>query len=187
MATPPAAPSDPPPAERFSTLDPNVIALWRLTDGIEWSLFLSVAFVLITVGTLVLSLGMWFWVLLAGWALAVLFAVAYVIRYPPLAYRHYAYRIDNHVIEVGHGVWFRESRLIPLSRLQHIDLRQGPFERSYGLATLVFHTAGMHASSTVLPGLPAADAAALRNRLLAQLQGQKAPTAAVEPTGETTR
>ncbi|OYT72429.1 MAG: hypothetical protein CFK52_05285 [Chloracidobacterium sp. CP2_5A] len=158
-----------PSPERFCALDPEAVALWRLNGGIEWAILLALTFVIITVGSIVLALGLWFWGLLAAWALAALLAVAQTIWYPPLAYRHYAYRVAERVIEVRRGVWFRESRLIPVSRIQHVDLRQGLFERSYGLATLVFHTAGMHESSTALPGLPAATAAALRDRLIAQL------------------
>jgi membrane protein YdbS with pleckstrin-like domain len=120
--------------EAFSALEPEVIALWRLNGGIEWAILLSVTFVIITVGSIMLSLGLWFWALLAAWVLALVVAVVQTIWYPPLAYRYSAYRITDRVIEVRHGVWFRESRLIPLSRIQHIDLRQGLFERSYGLA-----------------------------------------------------
>ncbi|QUW03932.1 PH domain-containing protein [Chloracidobacterium validum] len=152
-------------------LEPDVIALWRLNGGIEWAMLLGLAFVAITIGSIILSLGMWFWLLLAAWVVMALLAVVQTIWYPPLAYRHYAYRIAERVIEVRHGVWFRESRLVPLSRIQHVDLRQGLFERSYGLATLVFHTAGMHESSTVLPGLALATATDLRDRLMAQIHG----------------
>ena len=167
--------------EAFSALEPEVIALWRLNGGIEWAILLSVTFVIITVGSIMLSLGLWFWALLAAWVLALVVAVVQTIWYPPLAYRYSAYRITDRVIEVRHGVWFRESRLIPLSRIQHIDLRQGLFERSYGLATLVFHTAGMHESSTPLPGLAAGKAAALRDQLIGQLHRRQVPVSVVQP------
>lgn len=52
--------------EAFSALEPEVIALWRLNGGIEWAILLSVTFVIITVGSIVLSLGLWFWALLAA-------------------------------------------------------------------------------------------------------------------------
>jgi membrane protein YdbS with pleckstrin-like domain len=165
----------------FSALDPEVIDVWRLNGGIEWAVLLAMAFVIITVGSIVLSLGLWFWVLLAAWVLVLIVAIVQTIWYPPLAYRHYTYRIADQVIEVRRGVWFRESRLIPLSRLQHIDLRQGLFERSYGLATLVFHTAGMHESSTPLPGLAADKAAALRDQLIGQLHRRPLPVSVTPP------
>jgi len=165
----------------FSVLEPEVIALWRLNGGIEWAVLLAMTFVIITVGSIVLSLGLWFWALLAAWVLALVVAIVQTIWYPPLAHRYYAYRITDRIIEVRHGVWFRESRLIPLSRLQHIDLRQGLFERSYGLATLVFHTAGMHESSTPLPGLAAGKAAALRDQLIGQLHHRPLPASVTPP------
>ncbi|MGQ9896245.1 MAG: PH domain-containing protein [Acidobacteriota bacterium] len=170
-----------PTPEDFSVLEPEVIALWRLNGGIEWAILLSVTFVIITVGSIVLSLGLWFWLLLAAWVVVLIGAIIQTIWYPRLAYRHYTYRVTDRVIEVRRGVWFRESRLIPLSRIQHIDLRQGLFERSYGLATLVFHTAGMHESSTSLPGLAANQAAALRDQLINQLRRQPTPVSAAQP------
>ncbi|MCS7081125.1 MAG: PH domain-containing protein [Chloracidobacterium sp.] len=175
----PATASATPPVENFRALEPDVVSLWRLNSGIEWAILLSLAFVAITVGGIVFALGVWFWVLLAAWALVAMLAVVQTIWYPPLAYRHFAYRVADRVIEVRRGVWFRESRLVPLSRIQHVDLRQGLFERSYGLATLVFHTAGMHESSTVLPGLSAGTAAALRDQLMAQLHERPAATGAM--------
>lgn len=168
-------------SETFSRLAPEVIALWRLNGGIEWAVLLSVTFVIITVGSIVLAFGLWFWALLAAWVVVLCAAIVQTIWYPPLAYRHAGYRITDRVIEVRRGVWFRKSRLIPLSRIQHIDLRQGLFERSYGLATLVFHTAGMHESSTFLPGLAADKAATLRNQLIGQLHRGPMSAPAVPP------
>lgn len=65
-------------------------------------------------------------------------------------------------------MWQLETR-VPLSRVQHLDLRRGPIERGARLATLVVHTAGSRFSAVTLSGLDAADAEHLRDTLAHQL------------------
>jgi membrane protein YdbS with pleckstrin-like domain len=91
---------------------------------------------------------------------------AYV--WPPLEYRHTSYQLDADGIEIRSGVVWRNVTNVPRSRVQHIDVSQGPLERSYGLGRLVIFTAGTHHSRVELPGLDHAVAFALRNRLLPQ-------------------
>ena len=47
-------------------------------------------------------------------------------------------------------------------RVQHVDTRRGLFEQSFGLSTVVVHTA---AGSHTIPLLPQAEAEALRERI----------------------
>jgi len=65
-------------------------------------------------------------------------------------------------------LWQNETR-VPISRVQHLDLRRGPIERSAGLSTLVVHTAGSRFSAVTLSGLDSADAERLRDTLAHQL------------------
>jgi membrane protein YdbS with pleckstrin-like domain len=48
--------------------------------------------------------------------------------------------------------------------VQHVDFRQGPVERQFGLATIVVHTA---AGSREIPGLAATEAGPIRSRIAA--------------------
>jgi hypothetical protein len=65
-------------------------------------------------------------------------------------------------------LWWRETR-VPASRVQHVDLKHGPLERRFRLATLVVHTAAVHLSGITVRGLDEADAEALRDALARQL------------------
>ena len=73
------------------------------------------------------------------------------------------------------GLWLRQGRLwwretcVPVSRVQHVDLKHGPLERRAGLATLVVHTAAVHLSGITVRGLDEADAQHLREALARQL------------------
>jgi uncharacterized protein len=101
-----------------------------------------------------------------AWPPVVLFLVWLAIWWPPLDHRHWAYRISGDGIEIWSGVIWRQTVAVPRSRVQHIDVSQGPLERSYGLATLTVYTAGTQYSRVDLPGLDHGLALALRDALL---------------------
>jgi membrane protein YdbS with pleckstrin-like domain len=86
--------------------------------------------------------------------------------WPAREYRHTSYLLDEHGIEIKSGVVWRKVMSVPRSRVQHIDVSQGPLERTHGLGRLVIFTAGTDHSRVELPGLNHDVAFALRNRLL---------------------
>jgi uncharacterized protein len=88
------------------------------------------------------------------------------IWWPRIDYRHWSYRVSDDGIEIWSGVVWRQTVTVPRSRVQHIDVSQGPLERSYGLATLSVYTAGTQYSKVDLPGLDHGLALALRDALL---------------------
>lgn len=148
----------------FRQLDPRVIKLWRSVGLITASVFLlALLIVAITAGEIYTELSPWlfgFWVLL-------LVACGWLIYWrPPRLYRSWGYRIDERVLETRSGLLFQVRRLLPLTRLQHVDLHRGPIERAYGLATLVLHTAGTQEAKITIPGLDAEEAARLRDHLV---------------------
>ena len=68
---------------------------------------------------------------------------------------------DN--LQVVRGWLFHVDTVVPLVRVQHIDVTRGPLEKMFGVATLVVHTAGTHNSIVTLPGLAPERAAAIRD------------------------
>ena len=64
------------------------------------------------------------------------------------------------------GVWWRSETWLPMARLQHLDVHQGPLDRHWAMATLTLHTAGTHDHQLRLRGLPLAQAHALRSALM---------------------
>jgi uncharacterized protein len=158
-------------SESFRPLDPRVVGLWRVTNAIGYGVLLLVAAPSVPL-VLVVRPGLWLWAGAAWLTLAALFAWL-SFSYPARAYRAWGYRVDGRVLETRRGVWFQLSQFLPLTRLQHVDLRRGPVERQFGLATLVLHTAGTHAASITIPGLDADEAVRLRDRL-AEIGGNDA-------------
>lgn len=166
-SAPPAETSDPPgdalapPAEApVQRLDPSVVNLWRLT-GALWAVFWTLA----ALGAAaLLEWPLWLAVPVAA------ASIAWTVWMPAAAYRHYAYQVGEVDVRVMHGWWTRGVTVVLHSRIQHVDTRQGPIERSMGLATVVIFTAGSVGAMVAIPGLDDAVAEALRDRL-AQLSG----------------
>jgi membrane protein YdbS with pleckstrin-like domain len=148
----------------FRPLDPRVVKLWIVTDLVGYGVLLF----MLLAGLLVWGFvrPKYLWGLVIGWAALTAFCLWYSFWRPPRSYRAWGYRIDAKVLETRSGILFQRIRLLPLSRLQHVDLERGPFERMYGLSSLVLHTAGTHSASITIPGLDAGEAARLRDHLV---------------------
>ena len=78
--------------------------------------------------------------------------------------RAWGYAERDEDLLVRRGLMFRRESVIPYGRMQYVEITAGPFERSFGLATLQMHTAAA-ASDARIPGLAAPEAARLRDQL----------------------
>jgi membrane protein YdbS with pleckstrin-like domain len=105
-------------------------------------------------------------VLLPLWFVMNGLAAWWLLRWPDIAFRHSAYRVDAPGIEIRHGVYWRTITTVPRSRVQHTDVSQGPLERRFGLGTLVIHTAGTAHARVTVQGLDHAIARRIRAHLL---------------------
>jgi membrane protein YdbS with pleckstrin-like domain len=148
------------------SLDPRYVSLQRLNGAICAAIFAAVSFVAMSVlwiGSGILFLGL---LLLPAWMTVAGLMTWQLLRWPAIAYRHSAYRVDDRGIEIRRGVYWREIINVPRSRVQHTDVSQGPLERRYGLGTLVIHTAGTAHSEVTLGGLDHTLARRIRAHLL---------------------
>lgn len=159
------APSPEVAEAEFRALDPRVINLWRLSNLIGYGVLLLMLLPLVV--TAFFQERIYGYLAAGGWLLTALASIYWSVWRPPRAYRAWGYRIDAKVLETKSGIWFRVRRLLPLNRLQHVDLQRGPLERMYGLASLVLYTAGTSSASISIPGLAAAEAERLRDHLVA--------------------
>ncbi|SJZ93483.1 PH domain-containing protein [Novilysobacter spongiicola] len=84
-------------------------------------------------------------------------------------YRHTTWRLDPQGLALRRGrLWQRETR-VPMTRVQHLDIKRGPLQRRRGLSTLIVHTAGTRHSAVTVPHLDADDAERLRDTLGRQI------------------
>jgi uncharacterized protein len=135
---------------------PRLLTLRRVQVGVVVVPLAAVVAVVLALGT-----AAWGAVLGAGVVLALGVVAEWVARRRVRAWR-YAEREDDLLVQ--RGLLFSRLSVVPYGRMQFIDVTAGPFERSFGLATVRMHTAAA-ASDARIPGLSGAAAARLRDRL----------------------
>ena len=74
----------------------------------------------------------------------------------------WAERDDDLLVKRGR-LW-RSVTVVPYGRMQYVEVTSGPLARAFGLASIQLHTASPGTDAS-LAGVPAADAARLRDRL----------------------
>lgn len=161
MSVPPTPAVDPfaPPTDAWQPLSPRYVPVKRLVE---------------TVGTLLvfvpLAIAAWFllsdqrWVFWAVVAVGVCWLAWRLIRAGRWV-RSWGWAIRDHDLCFRHGLWTRSLTMVPLGRLQMVKVSAGPFLRMFGLAKVELVTASP-LSDAEIPGLPAAEASSLRDRLI---------------------
>lgn len=84
-------------------------------------------------------------------------------------HRRTLWKLDDTGFALRRGRWWQTESHVPISRVQHLDLKRGPLERAFKLATLVIHTAGTRLAAVSVSGLDGEDAERLRDQLAHQL------------------
>jgi hypothetical protein len=129
------------------SVEPGYRNVLRVRLAISWLVLLGIALVVDRVLLAGLGLGG----LLFG--LAAMIAVLVVMLVPQRIYRRLRYRLTEQLLQVVRGWLFHSDTVVPLVRVQHIDVTRGPLDKMFGTASLVVHTAGTHNSTVTVPGL----------------------------------
>lgn len=98
-------------------------------------------------------------------AAVLVIALAVITAVPARNYRRLKYRLTDRLLQVLRGWLFHVDTVVPLVRVQHIDVTRGPLDKMFGTATLVVHTAGTHNSIVSLPGVSPERAAEIRDAI----------------------
>lgn len=92
-----------------------------------------------------------------------------VLVLAPGRWRRWGHAFTDRELHVARGWLVRTHTIVPVARVQHIDVSQGPLERGAGIATLRLHTAGTEGSVVTLPGIAAARAEEIRDAIRARI------------------
>ena len=145
------------PAER---LDPRAKTLWRITG------FLNMLPLLVGAGFASWAMlrfgGVAFFVGVLPVLAVLALAGLVVVVAPGLRWSRWRYEIRPDEVDLQRGILWISRTLVPLARIQHVDTRQGPLQRRFGLSTVVFHTA---AGPNQIPELSTPVAAEARDRI----------------------
>ncbi len=149
----------------------------------EWHRVSPKYVVVVIVGTIVsgvvaAAVATFLW-LVAGWTLAwialgviaIVTVISLVIA--PRRARSIGYWEREDDLLFRRGIMFQRFVSVPYGRMQLIDITRGPVGRMLGLADLKFVTAAA-STGVVIPGLPDAEAAELRDRLVELAESRRA-------------
>lgn len=149
------------------SLDPAWVELQRLVGWIAFAVLAPLLLIGLGIAMLIGSLSLDVKAVLGiAWLAVTVLLVWLAQAWPAIEYKRFSYALDPEHIEIRRGVVWRTVTSLPKSRVQHIDVAQGPLERKYGLATLSIYTAGTEFARVDLPGLTYARAVEIRDRLL---------------------
>ncbi len=87
--------------------------------------------------------------------------------------RRWGYAEEDEELYITRGALFRALVVVPYGRMQYVDVEAGPLDQANGIAKLHLHTASP-GTTAVIPGLPAEEAARLRDRLTARGESRAA-------------
>jgi uncharacterized protein len=102
--------------------------------------------------------------LLGLFAVLILGVAAWLWRWSGRNAASWGYLEAEDDLLVTGGVVFRRLVAVPYGRMQFVDVEAGPLDQRFGIASVTLHTASTETAATI-PGLPAAEAARLRDRL----------------------
>ncbi len=95
----------------------------------------------------------------------VVLGLLYILVWPRLRYRAWGFALRPEELYTEHGVLNHVRTVVPLRRIQHVDVSQDLVEREFDLGRLVVHTAGSRSSDVVVPGLPLDEAERIRDEV----------------------
>jgi len=148
---------------------PVSLALARLRRTVLLSV-VAVLLVAIVASGLMLTLEVWV-TATAAVVLLLLGGFGWVVIGRNARWWGYAEREDD--LYIKHGALFRKLVVVPYGRMQFVDVQAGPLEQAFKVASVHLHTASPGTSARI-PGLPAAEAARLRDRLTSLGESQAA-------------
>lgn len=96
-------------------------------------------------------------------ALFFLYEVIYnMLFYPRLFYKYFEFQVTDDLLIVNSGIFNKKHIVIPLFRIQNVDVTEGPIMKRFGLKGIEISTAG---GGTYIPELAKKRADELRSNI----------------------
>ena len=114
----------------YRKLDPKAKTSWRLGRGLRFILWVIVC---AGVCLLVPYQELYGKIIEIAIFLILAYKLIGLIIYPMIEYKQWGYRIEEEKVDIRHGIFFVTNTVIPVIRIQHITVSQGPINRRLGL------------------------------------------------------
>ncbi|MDM5187396.1 PH domain-containing protein [Bacillus sp. DX4.1] len=140
-------------------IHPDMVKVWQIRALIEAGIGLIVV---IAYFVFMIKFNWWGWL----FGVLVLSLIIYTpfdyLIFPKLRQRYHSYQLNEEELEIQHGMFVVKRVLVPMMRVQHVTIEQGPIMRKHGLAELQISTA---ATSHSIPGLTMREAEQLKRQI----------------------
>ncbi|NGP89734.1 PH domain-containing protein [Fodinibius halophilus] len=144
-------------------LSKSAIKAWRLSTAIACLFFILVPLFFWIYNTFSPNeMGFSTWVIVSISVVLLIVSGLIIFFLPEIRWQHWYYQVDEHEVDLQSGIFIITRTLIPVKRVQHVDTRQGPILRSYGLADVTISTA---ATTHRIPALDEETADIVRDRI----------------------
>jgi len=141
-------------------LDPAVKRVWMVKGLLGWGIFLLVSvmidIILFFSNNNLFFSGLWT-------SLCAILCLLWILIIPRLRYHFWRYDLRDDDLYAIRGIYNRVQTIVPLRRIQHLDVEQDLIEENFDVARLVVHTAGTRSTDVVIPGLSYDEAVRLRD------------------------
>lgn len=114
----------------YIKLDKKAITSWRISRLLRLPIWLIVCVAAFIGGMFLPAAGLV--VKIMAVVLAV-YKIAGIVVYPQIEYRQWGYQIHEDRVDIRHGIFFIKHTIVPVIRIQHITVSQGPVNRKLGL------------------------------------------------------
>jgi len=143
-------------------IDRRAIGLWQIHGLIQ--LGFIVAVVIVGFISVAFSAGLPVWTAALVAVPVLLHGVITVFVFPRIRWSVWRYELDEHELDIQHGLLVVHRTLIPLVRVQNVDTVQGPLAKLFHLSAVTVSTA---ASTHEIPALSDDVADQLRDKISA--------------------
>lgn len=116
----------------YERVHPSAKKLWTI-NGFIFSLFIIAAVIAVT-----LLLYKSIWIIIGG----ILLCLYSTVIAPIYEYRQWMYFVDGEKVEIVHGIFIVKRTVIPINRIQHINIKQGIIQKKFDLSNIEIFTAG---------------------------------------------
>ncbi|WP_112180575.1 PH domain-containing protein [Paraliobacillus zengyii] len=144
------------PKERIAK---DAIKAWQLNATLMALIPLIVTIALFVLAN-IFSFSYWYAIGLL--VITIVESIVTIFFIPKIRWNRWRYQIYDQEIYIQHGIIIVTRTLVPMIRVQHVDTKQGPILKRYGLSSLTISTA---ATTHEIPALLEEEASALRDQI----------------------
>ncbi|UFT99814.1 PH domain-containing protein [Radiobacillus kanasensis] len=146
----------------INNLATEAIQVWRIYAIIPSFVFLCLIITGVVLSRIIFDLPVPMWVFISSFLVWLILSFITILVVPNVNWKRWRYQVFEQEVDIEHGLLIIKRTLIPMIRVQHVDTKQGPILKKFGLATVTISTA---ATKHEIPALKEEEAYELRDRI----------------------